>query len=792
MQASTWRRALWAFVSAVALVAGAPPQARAQETDDATLRRQAIDEWYNEGYGREHGRRGGPWSASYRRFVLDVAAQERARWQTLLPAPAGDGTAPDPGLLEAAAAGTTWNSIGPSNASFIKNGSVTLNKVDSGRIRSIVVHPTDGSTIYVAMAAGGVWKTTDGGTTWTPITEALGSLACGALAMDPNAPNVLYLGLGDPFDGTGVGLVKSTDGGLTWSSPVYLGSSTVTTDIEVVAANPNVVLATTNDGLFRSTNAGASWTKVAVGPAASPYAWSIEWTGESKYVMSLEANPTATSGTTDGQVWFSSDAGATWTRASGFTKSTGVGRVTLASAPSNRQVVYAMAAIPNNYTATDLADIFKSSNGGQSWTALGATKKRYTNGNAESRSVNSLLYGQGWYNQLVIVHPNDPNTAFFGGALLLAKTADGGGSYRQATNWLAQFSLPYVHADFHAGAFGPDGAFYVGTDGGIFKSTDNGTSWADTLNRGITSHLFYEIGSSLANPTAVIGGLQDNGTRMRASTTSTFNQVLGGDGFGCDINRTNGNLVLGSLYYTRVYKSTNGGTSFASACTGITECGTSNAPFLTRIVPWTGDSTGNTVFTFVNKRVYRSTNYATSWTGLGTAGLPADLVIRHIGVAHGSASTLAIAANGGRLYLSGNGGTSWTLSGALPNNGLSLSYVHFDTANAQVVYVASVAPDGTKSHLWKSTDGGASFTAIDGGGFPSGIPVNTVLNDPGDSQTLYAGTHLGVYRSTDAGATWARFGAGMPLVNVADLYVSPDSSLVRAGTYGRGVWELAP
>ena len=127
-----------------------------------------------------------------------------------------------------------------------------------------------------------------------------------------------------------------------------------------------------------------------------------------------------------------------------------------------------------------------------------------------------------------------------------------------------------------------------------------------------------------------------------------------------------------------------------------------------------------------------------------------------------------------------------------------MSYVSFDTTNPDTVYVASVAPDSTKNHLWKSTDFGATWAALDrtssqaSNGLPAGVPVNTIVNDPTDPATLYAGTHLGVYRSTDSGGTWARFGAGMPLVNVTDFYISPTSSRMRAATFGRGFWELLP
>ncbi len=145
--------------------------------------------------------------------------------------------------------------------------------------------------------------------------------------------------------------------------------------------------------------------------------------------------------------------------------------------------------------------------------------------------------------------------------------------------------------------------------------------------------------------------------------------------------------------------------------------------------------------------------------------------------------------SGGRVFTSSNAGATWTLA-LPPNNGLSLSYLWFDTTNANIVYVASVAPDATKSHLWRSTNGGASFTPIDGGGFPFGVPVNAIKNDPTDPAHLFAGTHLGIYESADSGATWTRFGSGLPLVSVFDFCIAPDGSLMRIATYGRGIRQL--
>ena len=774
----------------------------AQERDDATARSQGWDQWYNENYANPQHRSGARgkkkvFSPAYRRFLMEAAARERSRWGSLIPESSDEAEFVDPEAEKVARVGTVWTNIGPTQANVLQNGGTTLNNVsDSGRVRSIVIDPANPSVIYLALSGGGVWKTTNGGTSWSPKTDALGSLSCGSLAMDPNNSSILYLGLGDPFDGTGIGLVKSTDGGNTWGAPVFLGAATEIPKVMVASTNSSIVLAATNAGLFRSTDGGANWSNVplATGQAGAPYVWDIAWGGGSSFAITLEANPAVTTGTTDGQIWRTTDNGATWTRGTGVTKASGVGRISIASAPSARTTMYAMAAIPNATSTADLSDMFKSLDGGASWTALAIGNKRYSNRNAESSNVNRILNGQGWYNHLTIVHPTDPNTVFFGGALLLAKTTNAGSTFSQVSNWLAQFSLPYVHADFHAGAFDSLGNFYVGTDGGIFKSTNNGTTWSAALNVGITSHLIYSVGSSLANTSAVVGGFQDNGTRVRSGSSTIYDQRIGGDGFGSNVNKANASLMLGSLYYAQVRKSTNGGTSWASSCSGITECGNSStAPFNTGIVAWAGSATGDTVYTWSNTKAYRSTNFGGSWTALGVTGLPTtNLFLRGFGVAFSNSNTMALLANSGRVFFSTNGGTNWTQAATPPNNGLSMSSVWFDTITPSTAYVASVAPDATKNHLWKTTDLGLTWTAIDGAGFPFGVPVNKIVADPLANQTLFASTHLGVYRSTDAGATWARYGSGLPLVNVTDFYISPSSTLARISTFGRGFWDLIP
>ncbi len=766
-------------------------RAKATVKDDPTGRRAAMREWY------------GDYTPEYRQFLMEAARRERERWGSLIPGNR---------LYEPArATGNHWTNIGPTNATFQINGGTNLTERDSGRVAAIVIHPTDNNTIYNATSGGGVWKTTDGGINWTPITEAIGSLSVGDLAMDPANPNTLYMGLGDSFDGTGVGMFKTIDGGANWTGPVFLGNSTAINAVSVSPTDPNVVLAGTNAGLFRSANAngglgGGSFSPITLGSLVDPLCWSLVHAGGTNWVISV------TTGTIPGytipngvKLFYSSDDGLTWTAPTGFA-ATG-GRTTLASAPSNRAIVYAMVAsdiLTDTQNGTDLMQLYRSSDAGHTWTSLGLTSATpFINANSESNFVNTLFNGQGWYDHMLLVDPADSTTLWAGGALLLCKIT---GTttvpvYTIMSNWLAQFTLPYIHADFHAGAFAPNGTLYMGTDGGIFKRTNPTTNtWTSNLNIGITSHLFYSVGSSPANTATVIGGLQDNGTRVRSSTTSTFNQMIGGDGFGSAVHQNNATRMLGSLYYTRIYKSTNSGASFAAASGGITESNDpNNAPFNTHMVLGTADTTGNTVFTHVNTKVYKSTVFAgstaASWNPLGTSGLPAGLFIRNIGVSRPSSNVVGIAANGGRVFTTTNGGTSWTQAAALPGAASYTSYISFGQQNSSWVYVASVAPVGTANHIWKSSNGGTSWAALDGtaatsNGFPFGIPVNSIMEDPGDNQTIYAGTELGVYRSINGGATWARFGSGLPLVNITDFYISPTSNLMRTSTFGRGIWEL--
>lgn len=788
------------------------PALEGKEADRPDLRRDWNLWWF-----------GGKLSPAYLDYKNHVAAREMKHWGALLPKAAGTGVLP--AIIGAAAApsgtGGSWTSLGPT-ANLVN---ATWPDHDSGRPSAIALDPAS-NTLYLATSGGGVWKCANadpaatGDWSWTSMTDGLpnasssGNVSVGALALSPANALVVYLGLGDAFDAEGRGFYKSTDGGTTWTESTGIGAQTRSYDI--LAVDANVVLWGTNDGLKRSTGGGTAFTAVTGGPATGK-AWSIKAFSATDLVCSAQDS----NGT--GSLYYSTDAGASWTKAT----LTGLGaitpgRMTLASVPNGTA---GYAEVEDTTAAAVGRGVLVTADKGHTWTwqAAPTATGGLFQGTGPSMTSDG---GQEWYNQAIAVDPANPNRLIMGANLAMYRSLDGGATWQQMTHWYGSGHV-YAHADNHTTAV-KNGIIYVGNDGGlaIYKDPWRATiptanpdlTFVDsTRNKGLATHLVYNVGSTTAaSPTdsryRISLGLQDNGTRIRQdmgaglAASTTFEDRIGGDGFGTVINPADGTKMLGSVYYTDIYRSIDGGATFAESITGITEANSSSkAPFQPRLT--LGDAAHpDTVYTATNGKVYKSLNFGSSWSPLGTTGLPPGgtgaatdpstaLYIRNVGAAVNDPTALGIAANQGRIFLSYNGGSSWTQAASLTNNGSYTSAIWFDRTNAQTVYVASVAPDATKNHLWKTTNGGTTWAPLDGtaaagNGLPFGIPVHAVVTDPKDPNTVYAGTDFGVYFSVDGGSNWSRFGSGLPMVAVRDLYLAPDGSFLRAATYGRGVWEL--
>jgi photosystem II stability/assembly factor-like uncharacterized protein len=294
---------------------------------------------------------------------------------------------------------------------------------------------------------------------------------------------------------------------------------------------------------------------------------------------------------------------------------------------------------------------------------------------------------------------------------------------------------------------------------------------------------YYSIGVSGVDRNLVIGGAQDNGTNIRIGATTKYNEVIGGDGFGVAVHPTNPSILYGTIYSSRVFRSTDGGANFDEITPNFGP--SENRPFIS---PLTIDPTNGSVLYTGSNLLWKTADGGTTWaktsaTDLGDGSGRGYLT--KIAVAPSDPKQILTATGAGVVKLSTDGGATWRTMAGLPAR--YASHVEFDPGNPATFYVSFMA-SGTAARLQKTTNAGVSFTRIDAGLPP--FPVHVVRVDPGDPATLYAGTDVGLFRSSDGGASWARFGTGLPAVSVWDVAILKDGSMLRVATHGRGFYEL--
>ncbi|MCL1907949.1 MAG: hypothetical protein FWG12_01120 [Holophagaceae bacterium] len=796
--------------------------------DDAIARAK----WFAERYGEA--------TPEYLDHRMALAEKEIEKWGRMIPGTVAykaykklEAENAARGIVKAGLPEKTWVNIGPWSGLNSGQASGDVNVVDTGRITVILPHPTKPNVLYVGYAGGGLWRCqnayldTDDDWVWEPMTDGLpsgGNLPIGGAAFKPEDPNTIYISLGDAIHSMtadGRGFFISNDGGETWRKGGSLGSTTRTKT--VLALPGNIVLVAGNDGLYRSTNGGTSFTRLDLGldgqlvggARISHSCWDTLRLDDGSLIMSSSPRFNGPNG---GLIYYSTNNGATWTKATitGFPSGTETGRrISIAASGNTLHGLYFIEGEAKFPRA-----LIKSTDGGRSWFYQAApTLYSYADGDG----------GQLAYNQMIAVDPDDPDTVFVGTNLTLQRSVDGGRSFDAMAHWLAQ-GRQYIHADIHVHSWAPTGrkALYLGTDGGLsivkqpninpipavagYMASD--PAFIDhRRNKNIATQLVYNISSTTAaTPTGsrdeVIIGMQDLGTRLRTEsdvTNGAYDRVIGGDGLGCVIHPYNGNMMLGTTQGGGIYRSVDRSKFFWYTGDGIDA--NENTSFFTPLVHTMADPTGNRVYTFTNQRPYVSDSFGMNWSPLPTTGngwpSNADIITFMASPQKlGLLGAIAVSRNSGGYYLcfSENNGATWRASdirysfnetGINWPNGLA-----FDTHNSDIVYVFSARfrsrrIAGYPHSLAKSTDGGRTFFPIDGSnGFPSGALIHTVKVDPLDNNVVYAGTDLGLYRTTNQGATWSRFGHGLPLVSVTDIYIAPDASFMRIGTFGRGVWEM--
>lgn len=730
-----------------------------------------------------------------------------------------------------------WTPLGPGNI--------------GGRTRVILIHPDKPEILYAAGVAGGVWKSANGGDRWEPLTDFLPNLAVATMLMDPADPNTIYAGTGEGFGNfdavRGAGILKTTDGGETWTQLESTNNADFYYVFKLVASRKDSrrIYAATRTGIFRSMDAGETWQRVLDrrSPLTGCQDLVIRTDMEDDYLFA------ACTGDPQGYIFRNQRAQSDgeWERV--FT-APNMARTSLAIAPSRQSVVYAMAASSEPGTCPSnpgpnppgpcyrdgLLGVYRSMENGEPGTW--ETRFRPAEGNRigsallsnpivffnDVCSVNSpkSISNQGWYDNVLAVDPLDHELVWAGG-IDLFRSGDGGANWGFASYWWQRGVPQYAHADQHFIAFHPryDGdtnqTMYVTNDGGIFRTDNaraataageraacnpgNGAIFWTELNRNYAVTQFHH-GSVYPGGHFYIGGAQDNGTNRGtdAGGPERWTSIQGGDGGYTAINPKDTRILYAETTRLSIRRSVNGGQSFASAVAGITE---SPNNFLF-IAPFTMDPSEPERLWTGGQSMWRTSNGGRSWErasgdlGQGCTDGRSACPITAIAVAPSDPNRVMVGTRDGRilrqnLALEATVDSTW--ASAQPRTG-SVGWIAYDPLNADIAYAvySSFNSARTDRHVYKTIDGGATWSALDGEGDTAlpDIPVHVILPDPRNSATLYLGTDLGVFVSLDAGVSWAKEDTGFPntVVESMSIELQGANALLVAFTRGRGAWKV--
>ncbi|HYO99254.1 MAG TPA: carboxypeptidase regulatory-like domain-containing protein, partial [Pyrinomonadaceae bacterium] len=732
----------------------------------------------------------------------------------------------------------SWTNLGPGNV--------------GGRTRALIINPNDANIMYAAGVAGGIWKSTDAGASWTPLDDFMPNIAVTTLAFDPDNPDTIWAGTGEGyFNGDavrGAGIFRSTNAGANW----FRLPATNNADFHYVQklvvspANSNNIYAATRTGLMRSINNGASWTRVlssAASGCTAPCVNTNTFGGGMDVVMRTDQATDyifVSMGTgfdpsfPQARIYRNTDAGGAglWTEV--YTEAN-MARTSLAIAPSNQNVIYALASsrANDNYN-TGLLAVLRSTTSGDagSWT----TQVRNTSANKQDTLLltnpviaalsdcgfapagSNQFFNQGWYDNQIAVDPANSDVVWSAG-IDLFRSDNGGVNWGVASYWWFTIegtppanrdSNEFVHADNHVFAFKPgyngttNQTMYVGNDGGMFR-TDNARSgnvgvqagaitpasavcgnpvtgavqWT-AINNGYQVSQFYH-GMPFPDGSNYLGGFQDNGTNRGsdAAGPNGWSRILGGDGGYVAVDPTNTNILYAENTGLSFQKSTNGGvpnpdgtSSFFDATSGIT------GDDFDFIAPFYMDTTNPLRLYIGGFYVWRTNDGAASWQRTG-GFTPGNGFTSALASAPSNPDALIVGMTDGFIgRLQGNATTSpnttaW--SSVQPRTG-AVSWVTFDPTNANIAYAtySTFNSPGSVGHIWKSTNGGLNWSRIDGTGvraFPD-IPAHVIVVDPTNTQRLYVGSDLGVFVSLDGGATWNKEVTGFANVQTESMAIA--------------------
>jgi hypothetical protein len=665
-----------------------------------------------------------------------------------------------------------WTAIGPKNF--------------GGRTLFLAFNPQNPNTIYAGSASGGLWRSYSAGigvNAWHYVPTGFPVLGVAAIAVDPIDTNVIYIGTGEVYNyqntGTGygirvtrgtygIGILKSVNNGVSWSKSLDWTFTDLRgiQDIIINPLRPATIWAATSEGTYISYNSG--------------FTWSLKHTVIMATDIEMHPNDTSTLflacgnfGTSGHGIYRTTNGGNTFSKLVSGLPASYSGKTLLDICASTPSTIY--ASIADSLVGIGL---YASTDGGNSWTV---------------RSVEDYPKYQGWFSHDVAVQPTNQNTVICAGVEVF-KSTNGGPNLIKKSVWNSwDFSATpiggpegppeYVHADIHHIIYQPgsNNTVYFATDGGIFRSTDNGENFEGCNGMYQTTQFYANFSSSTTDSLFGIGGMQDNATTIYQGNLA-WRRAIGGDGLSTGINPQNDSVVYASTQYLNMYRSTNKAQNF-SYLNGLPSGNLNNTNFAGPFELCPG--TPATLYAG-RLNVYKSTNTGNSWT---TGPLLDGNPVLTLAVANGNcnlvyAGTAPTIVPASKIFKTSNGGTSWTdVTGTLPNRYPMDIAIHPVSNNIVYVAFSGYGPN----HLFKSTDGGASWVPVPG--LPN-VPLNTILLDPLDPNYMYVGNDLGVYFSSDAGNTWQSFNDGLnDATMVMHISISTSNRKLRLATHGKGIWE---
>ncbi|MBX7219552.1 MAG: IPT/TIG domain-containing protein [Blastocatellia bacterium] len=671
-----------------------------------------------------------------------------------------------------------WTAIGPSptNSAFPGNWGVT-----SGRINTIAVSPANSQIILVGSATGGIWRSTNGGTSFSPVSDNQVDLAVGSITFAPGNSSTVYAGMGDTQGGyLGSGVLKSTDAGQTWTriSNATLPAPGRISKIEVDPANANRVYVAQysslngssqiSSGFWLSTDGGVNWTRTWRGLARD-----LVINPANSQTLYLGMSRVDEPGSLPAGLYRSTDGGTTWAILYTVPHTSGTSDVRVAVTPADSQRIYVYTG--GNIGSTFDVRVEVSTNAGAGWTNLGSA---------------TLDTGQFGYNTYIYADPTNADTVYVGTRDVF-KSTNAGNTF---TNLTKNFTLAggytptssNTHPDQHAFTFAPGNSstLYVGNDGGISRSTNGGTNFT-SLNSNLGLTLFVSYALHPTDAAISYGGTQDNGTQRRLAGGG-WSEFSSGDGGRCVINPAQPSMIFTTYVYGTVYRWLNNGTTYNGQIASNSTFGEpSSGARIAFYPPLTGNFSTNTLY-FGTWRLFASTDNGSTWAapaGTFDQTKGGSDVLSALGVSKSNPQYIYSGSSQGRAMVSTNGGASWTdITTGLPNR--TIKSITVDPLTPTTAWL-TVSGYGS-GHIFRTTNAGANWTDISGN-LPN-IPVSAFLPDPVTPSTLYAGTDIGVFRSLDSGTTWASFSNGMPPV-VVTAFSAQANGLIHVGTYGRGAFE---